>query len=279
MARAYEGSRSARAAFTACYSSLLASAAARKKAASRSRASSSTATQAVTAKQLRSVLATRPSSKLPWGEKHYFSREQFEADLKRIVAFYTRSRLSGRAGHVVRRRSSTTIRPRSTSRSTIAEGEPIRVERIVFDGFEAAAGRHRATLEARLPLKAGAAAGSGAGAGEPRSGARRAASDHGYPYATVRLTRRAGSAERQRVSPCSAEPGPVAHLGHDRHPGQLHVSDESSAASSRSGPASSSSRASCARASAGSTRSSSSSSRTSSRCGPKASRRSRFRRA
>ena len=36
----------------------------------------------------KSVLATGASSKLPWGEKHYFSREQFEADLKRIDAFY-----------------------------------------------------------------------------------------------------------------------------------------------------------------------------------------------
>ncbi len=44
--------------------------------------------KAVTDGQLRSVLATTPSSKLPWGDKHYFSREQFNADLKRIEAFY-----------------------------------------------------------------------------------------------------------------------------------------------------------------------------------------------
>src|SRR5688572_18929925 len=43
---------------------------------------------AVKASQLKSVLATGASSKLPWGEKRYFSREQFEADLKRIAAFY-----------------------------------------------------------------------------------------------------------------------------------------------------------------------------------------------
>src|SRR5512141_304741 len=46
-------------------------------------------TRAVTAEQLKSVLATSASSKLPWGEKHYFSRDQFEADLKRITAFYS----------------------------------------------------------------------------------------------------------------------------------------------------------------------------------------------
>src|SRR5262245_48230954 len=44
--------------------------------------------QAVTANQLQAVLATSASSRLPWGEKQYFSRDQFEADLKRIVAFY-----------------------------------------------------------------------------------------------------------------------------------------------------------------------------------------------
>src|SRR4029453_1721470 len=44
--------------------------------------------KAVSANQLKKVLAINPSSKLPWGEKRYFSREQFEADLKRIVAFY-----------------------------------------------------------------------------------------------------------------------------------------------------------------------------------------------
>src|ERR1044071_352134 len=47
-----------------------------------------TGTKAVTPAQLKSVLATSASSKIPWGQKHYFSRDQFEADLKRIVAFY-----------------------------------------------------------------------------------------------------------------------------------------------------------------------------------------------
>ncbi len=44
--------------------------------------------KAVTPAQLKSVLATSASSRLPWGQKHYFSRAQFDADLKRIVAFY-----------------------------------------------------------------------------------------------------------------------------------------------------------------------------------------------
>jgi len=43
--------------------------------------------KAVKANQLKSVLATIQSDKLPWGTKRYFNREQFEVDLKRIVAF------------------------------------------------------------------------------------------------------------------------------------------------------------------------------------------------
>ena len=33
--------------------------------------------KAVTPAQLKSVLATSASSRLPWGQKHYFSRDQF----------------------------------------------------------------------------------------------------------------------------------------------------------------------------------------------------------
>ena len=45
--------------------------------------------QAVTSDQLKTILVTQASSKLPWGQDRYFSREAFEADLKRIGAFYT----------------------------------------------------------------------------------------------------------------------------------------------------------------------------------------------
>jgi outer membrane protein insertion porin family len=44
--------------------------------------------KAVKLNEIRSVLATVQSSKLPWGTKHYFTRQDFDADLKRIVAFY-----------------------------------------------------------------------------------------------------------------------------------------------------------------------------------------------
>src|SRR5688572_33309968 len=87
--------------------------------------------QAVTTGQLKSVLATAASSKIPWGPKRYFSREQFEADLKRIVAFYTDrgfpdARVTSFNAQLSEDQTSVKID------LTIDEGAPIVVERITF---------------------------------------------------------------------------------------------------------------------------------------------------
>ena len=99
-------------------------------------------------------LATAASSKLPWGEKHYFSREQFEVDMKRIVAFYKDR------GYPDARVTSfdAKLNDAQTSVSltvTIDEGSPVRVERLDFSGFDLLPPQHRRTLESQLPLKAG----------------------------------------------------------------------------------------------------------------------------
>src|SRR3954453_23598423 len=111
-------------------------------------------TKAVTPKQLKSVLATSASSKIPWGQKHYFSRDQFEADLKRIVAFY-RDR-----GYPDARVTSFDAKMNDAQTFVnltinISEGDPVRVERVTFTGFEPLPEQHRTALENGLPLKAG----------------------------------------------------------------------------------------------------------------------------
>src|SRR4029079_15910528 len=45
-------------------------------------------TKAVDTSKLADALATRRSSKLPWGRKAYFDRSRFDADLQRIQAYY-----------------------------------------------------------------------------------------------------------------------------------------------------------------------------------------------
>jgi len=43
---------------------------------------------AINENRLRDALATRQSSKIPWSKKYFFDRSRFDADLKRIQAFY-----------------------------------------------------------------------------------------------------------------------------------------------------------------------------------------------
>jgi outer membrane protein assembly complex protein YaeT len=180
-------------------------------------------TKAVRPAQLKSVLATAASSKIPWGEKHYFSREQFEADLKRIVAFYKDR------GYPDARVTTFDAKLNAAQTSVaitveIDEGEPIRVERVDFSGFEELPEQHRRSLEAQLPLKAGQPL-DRALVQASREAALDELKDHGYPYASVRITEGAGSSERSRVVSLSADAGPLAHFGPIEISGTSSVSE------------------------------------------------------
>jgi outer membrane protein assembly complex protein YaeT len=179
--------------------------------------------QAVTAKQLKSVLATGASSKLPWGTKRYFSREQFDADLKRIVAFYTDR------GYPDARVTSTDVKLNEQQDAvaitiTIAEGQPITVERIVLEGFETLPADHRSGLDTGLPLKVGAPL-DRALLQASRESTLDELRDHGHPYASVRTSESPGSSDRQRVITFRADPGPVAQVGEIEIAGNATVSE------------------------------------------------------
>ena len=182
-----------------------------------------TGTKAVSTGQLKSVLATASSSWLPWGTKRYFSREQFEADLKRIVAFYKDR------GYPDARVTSFDAKLNDTQTSVsitvnIEEGEPVRVERLTLEGFEPLAEARRSALEAQLPLKAGAAV-DRALLQANRETALDELRDAGYPYASVRLSESAGSNERLRVISLRAEPGPLSTFGPVEIAGNKSVSE------------------------------------------------------
>jgi len=180
-------------------------------------------TKAVTPNQLKSVLATSASSKLPWGQKHYFSRDQFEADLKRIVAFY-RDR-----GYPDARVTSFDAKMNDAQTSVnltinISEGEPVRVERVTFTGFEPLPEQHRTALENGLPLKAGQPL-DRALLQASREAALDELRDHGYPYATVKIAENPGSSERERVVLLTADAGPLARFGPIEINGNVSVDD------------------------------------------------------
>jgi outer membrane protein insertion porin family/translocation and assembly module TamA len=182
-----------------------------------------TGTRAITPKQLKTVLATQASSRVPWGTKRYFSREQFDADLKRIVAFY-RDR-----GFPDARVTSfdVSLNQEQTAVSVtihVDEGAPIVVERVVYEGFEPLPEQHRRALEEALPIKTGRPL-DRALLQASREAALDELKDHGYPYAAVRLEEAAGSGDRQRVITLNAEPGPLANFGPVEVSGNLSVSE------------------------------------------------------
>jgi len=183
-----------------------------------------TGVKAVSSGQLKSVLATASSSKLPWGDKHFFTRENFEADLKRISAFY-RDR-----GFPDAKVTSFDVKMNDKQDAVdiivnIAEGQPIVVEAIEFQGFEMLPADHLDDLKGRLPSKANAPLDK-ALAQASRETVLDEIKDHGYPYATVRLTERAGSNDRARILTLAATPGTLARYGPIDVEGNTSVSDK-----------------------------------------------------
>ena len=182
-----------------------------------------TGVKAAKAGQIKSVLATVQSSKLPWGDRHYFTREQFEADLKRIVAFY-RDR-----GYPDAKVRSFDVKLNDKQDAVdvtlnIDEGQPLLVEAIEYQGFDVLPADHLSELKSRIALKEHAAL-DRALAQASREAALDELKDHGYPYATVRLTERQGSNDHARVLTLATTPGTQARYGAIEVQGNTSVSD------------------------------------------------------
>src|SRR6185436_6256676 len=139
--------------------------------------------KAVDASRLKAALATRESSRIPWGRKAFFDRARFDADLKRIQAFYADrgypdARVTGFDVKLNDKQDEVDLTV------TIAEGDPVVVKAIDFSGFEAIPPAHLDDMKKRAPLKVG----------QPRDrqlvvSTRELAvnelKDHGFPYGKV----------------------------------------------------------------------------------------------
>lgn len=179
--------------------------------------------KAVKPGQLKSILATTSSSKLPWGAKHYFIRDQFEADLKRVAAFYKDR------GYPDAKVKSFDVKMNDRQDAVavtinVDEGQPILVERIDYQGFEVLPPQHFADMKARVAQKEHAPL-DRALAQASRESALDELKDHGYPYAAVRLTEQPGSDPRARILNVSATPGVQARYGDVEIVGNSSVSD------------------------------------------------------
>ena len=173
--------------------------------------------------RLRDALATRQGSKLPWGKKAYFDRARFDADLKRVQAFYTDrgypdARVTGFDVKLNDKQDQVDIT------LTISEGEPIKLVAIDFVGFDVVPPDHFAQLKAQVPLQIG----------QPRDRqlvvtthemALNELRDHGYPYAKVNTSENDGDDGRQATVVYAADPGKVAHFGAVQIQGNETVGD------------------------------------------------------
>src|SRR3954451_21535979 len=173
--------------------------------------------------RLKDALATRQSSKIPWGKKAFFDRSRFDADLKRIQAFYSDrgfpdARVTGFDVKLNDKQDKVDLTV------TIAEGAPVVVKTIDFNGFEVIPPPHLEDMKKRLPLKVG----------QPRDRqlvvsthemAVNELKDHGFPYGKVATGEDDGSDGKQAVLTFTADPGKVAHFGPVEVVGNKSVSD------------------------------------------------------
>jgi outer membrane protein insertion porin family/translocation and assembly module TamA len=172
--------------------------------------------------RIRSVLATKESDWLPWGNEHYFDREAFEADLERIEAFYHDQ------GYLNAEVTSFDINPAADRRSveltvTIAEGEPTRLSRVEFKGFDVLPFEAREHLRSAVGLVPGQALGTPDILGA-RETAENALKNHGYPHAHVAVTRQEVASQLVELT-LDAEPGQKAYFGPIQIVGNRQVDD------------------------------------------------------
>jgi len=177
--------------------------------------------KAVDQGRLRDALATRQSSKIPWGKKAYFDRTRFDTDLKRIQAFYADrgypdARVTGFDVKLNDKQDEVDLT------ITINEGEPVKVAALNFNGFDVIPANHFADLKKRAPIQPG----------QPRDRqlvvsthemALNELKDHGYPYAKVDTDE--NEEGKQSTITFTADPGKIAHFGPVEVTGNESVSD------------------------------------------------------
>jgi outer membrane protein assembly complex protein YaeT len=173
-------------------------------------------------KALANALRTRAGSWIPFSRDYYFDRSAFEADLKRIAAFYRdRGFPDARVVGV-----DTRLNEKQTEIDitvSITEGEPIRVAAISLEGFDVLPERSLRRLRRQMPLAEGMPLDTQL-ASTARERALNELRDHGYPYAEVQLIRESAAPRQERVVLRGA-PGTLARFGGVEINGQASVED------------------------------------------------------
>jgi len=181
-------------------------------------------TRRIAAADLKAVLATRASSKLPWGKPHAFDRAAFEADLHRIQAYYAdRGFADARVTGVEVTMNAAQTRADVTI--DIAEGEPTLASAVRFAGVEVLSARARLALEHGATLKVGARLDQTVLL-STREVVLDALRDEGYPYARVAIEREPTADAKKVGVVFAATPGTKAYVGAIDVKGNTSVGDD-----------------------------------------------------
>jgi outer membrane protein assembly complex protein YaeT len=180
--------------------------------------------------RLRNALATKENTRvpivgwqLPWSKKNYFDRSRFDADLKRIEAFYADrgfpdARVTGFDVKLNKKQDAADVT------LTIDEGPPVNVVAVDLQGFDVIPPQHLEQVRKQIPLVVG----------KPRDRqdvvtahelALNELKDHGYPYARVSTDENDGPDGKQATVVFTADPGTLAHFGDIQVAGNSSVSD------------------------------------------------------
>ena len=166
---------------------------------------------AVEEAQLRAALETKTGSWIPFSKKPAFDTDEFQRDLQRLRQFYAeRGYPDARVTDVNVVFDDKKEHVRLTV--TVREGEPLRVESMRFEGFEALPERRQQALKRRFALAPGDVR-DRRRVDAARTTALNVFQELGYPYAKVTVDELPGEAPRGLTLVVRATPGRPATFG------------------------------------------------------------------
>src|SRR5689334_578289 len=173
--------------------------------------------------RIKGIIGTQASSWIPWGRKRYFDRKVFDADLGRIEAFYQDrgfpdAKVTAFDAKLNQAQDAIAID------ITVSEGQPLHVDRIAFEGFDALSARELRDLRRVLPLRPAAIA-DRAQITATQTMATRALQDRGYPLALV-STEETREPQQRLTLTMRASPGAMANYGPVTVTGNMSVGDD-----------------------------------------------------
>ena len=182
--------------------------------------------EAVDEPTLKAALVTKASRRLfVWRRRpHTFERSAFEADLKRIAAFYADR------GYPDARVSNYDLSLSDDQKSvdisiTIVEGDPIVVDDVRFEGFADPPDGSLERLRRQLPIQPGDPR-NRSNVERARQMATRLLQDRGYPFATAKVDEQPGGSDRRITLVLTAEIGEPARYGPISITGNMGVGED-----------------------------------------------------